>query len=717
MKVGTTSQAAQRLLLVLALLLGAPACKEPEGDYRIPWEVQGADGEWVRLKKRTEPLRGDFVVRATLPQVKGPAPALHLWNNRFLVSATLDGEALPRAFKSDGYFLLPVDHAGRLLEVRFRSRGWIRYSRWIGQVGPAFALWVPWAELELPVFGVGALMVLLGVVLFAAGALRRGTPSPYAWLGLYLAPLGIVFVGGTRFAELLLPYPEPWRLGTGVAVSVFPVGLALFVEAVFGDGPRRTLRKAALACGVVLAASLASDLGGLYLIETASLPAWVVLLFIVVQSSLRVRRAAKQGDKSARAFLVGLVVAILFGLPGILSLFGVLKYETFMAFAPLGQLVFAFGMGLAIEAQLQDSRRRLADASAELAARLEALEVRNREVQSLNAELRRQVAERSRELEKAFGGAFTPLPGSTNLATGDLFGGRFKIVRLLGVGGMGAVYEVTRLSDGKPLALKVMTGPADAQAARRFAREAEIAARVQHERLVSVLDVGVTDAGTMFLAMELVPGKSLESERARYGEAAWALPLLADVAEGLAVLHAAGVVHRDLKPANVLLETGPSGVTRARISDFGIARWSEAVGDVDALADTAAPVSVPHGAPHDSLTRSGMMMGTPVYMAPELARGAQRAKPPSDVFGFGVLAWEVLTRHRPFTGPPIFFVLAGKTLELPAEPLPAAGPAAELIRAALEVEPSRRPTAEALATALRQAAAQARSAASVKAAG
>jgi serine/threonine protein kinase len=251
------------------------------------------------------------------------------------------------------------------------------------------------------------------------------------------------------------------------------------------------------------------------------------------------------------------------------------------------------------------------------------------------------------------------------------------------------------------LALKVMTGQPDAQAARRFAREAEIAARVQHPRLVSVVDVGVTDSGAMFLAMELVEGRSLESERARFGEPAWGLPVLADVAEGLAELHRAGVVHRDLKPGNVLLDAGG----RAQITDFGIARWwSEHESDLDILGDTLAP-SGRAQKPRDVLTRSGVLIGTPIYIAPELAHGGQRAPPSSDVFSFGVMAWEVLTGQRPWPGPAIFLVLSGTPLVLPSGGLPISGPAAELLTASIDGDPLRRPSAEALARGLRQASA------------
>ena len=111
------------------------------------------------------------------------------------------------------------------------------------------------------------------------------------------------------------------------------------------------------------------------------------------------------------------------------------------------------------------------------------------------------------------------------------------IVRALGEGGMGAVYEVVRATDGETFALEVVTGGVSRAGAIRFAREAEIGARVRHPNLVSIVDVGLGDSGAPFLVMELVRGDALEERRDRFGDAAWAMPLLRQIARGLATLH------------------------------------------------------------------------------------------------------------------------------------------------------------------------------------
>ncbi|HEX3345996.1 MAG TPA: protein kinase, partial [Polyangiaceae bacterium] len=195
-----------------------------------------------------------------------------------------------------------------------------------------------------------------------------------------------------------------------------------------------------------------------------------------------------------------------------------------------------------------------------------------REVELLNEELRRQVAARSRQLADALARLGHAPKRAAELAPGDEVDGRYRVVRALGQGGAGKVYEVARVSDGQRLALKIVTAAADPLMLARAAREAQLASEVKHANVVSIVDVDVSTEGTLFLVMELVDGRSLREERARFGQPEWALPVLGQIARGLAAIHARGIVHRDLKPANVLL-AGPAGDTAAvvKIADFGIA--------------------------------------------------------------------------------------------------------------------------------------------------
>jgi serine/threonine-protein kinase len=288
-----------------------------------------------------------------------------------------------------------------------------------------------------------------------------------------------------------------------------------------------------------------------------------------------------------------------------------------------------------------------------------------------------------------------PLP-----APGDRFNRRYRVVRSLGEGGMGAVFEVERITDAQRLALKLVTGQVAGPSAARFAREAEIGARVHHPNLISIVDVGIAEGGAPFLVMELVRGGSLEERRARFGEIAWGLPILKQIALGLAVLHEAGVIHRDLKPANVLLDGDGEASPLAKISDFGISRFGRL--DDAAPADPGALTLEASTPKRQDLTGTDVLLGTPLYMAPEAIRGGRDLDAAADVFAFGLLAYEVLTGHRAFETPAVVVARTGRPLPKPA---PIAGTALgvgaqEAILACLEKDPKGRPTARRICEAL-----------------
>jgi hypothetical protein len=207
---------------------------------------------------------------------------------------------------------------------------------------------------------------------------------------------------------------------------------------------------------------------------------------------------------------------------------------------------------------------------------------------------------------------------STGPEVSEVIGGRYRLVRLLGVGGMGRVYEAEDARFGR-VAVKVLSA-CDAAAQARFAREAALLVDLPHPRIVRCLDYGLHGGPTPFFVTELLDGLSL-ADRLRAGPLplAEALRVLELACEPLAMLHQRGVVHRDLKPGNVFLPAGD--IERLVLLDFGLAR---------ALEDD------------DDLTFAGSAMGTPGYMAPELQRGS----PPdtrADVFALGCLLAECLT--------------------------------------------------------------------------
>jgi hypothetical protein len=303
--------------------------------------------------------------------------------------------------------------------------------------------------------------------------------------------------------------------------------------------------------------------------------------------------------------------------------------------------------------------------------------VRQRAAERSQLELQRQVAERSKELADALGKlAKQPRP----LDDAQVIDSRYRVLRRLGAGGMGSVHEVERISDGQRLALKTLRGRSDPETMARFAREAQIAAELSHPNLVPVIDVGISDGG-LFLVMPLVDGGSLEHARERFGDAKWARPLLAQIATGLVALHERGIVHRDLKPGNVLVTNGV-----ARIADFGLAALRTT--SETASIDDGLGATITGALGRAPLTRAGDVFGTPMYMAPELADGAREAGAASDLFAFGVIAYEMLTGRRPFAESPVV-----SKLERRAIAAPACDGIDPTIARCLALDPAARPTA------------------------
>ncbi|MFY9554071.1 MAG: protein kinase [Blastocatellia bacterium] len=212
--------------------------------------------------------------------------------------------------------------------------------------------------------------------------------------------------------------------------------------------------------------------------------------------------------------------------------------------------------------------------------------------------------------------------------------GKYRLERLIGTGGMGAVYQATDLRLDRNVAIKIMLGSifGDPVALRRFEREARTSARLNHSGIVAIYDYGSIGTEGAYLVMELVAGTTLRSELNRIGQidVATAAEYFDQILEALKVAHNAGIIHRDLKPENILISK-EQNKQHIRILDFGLAK----VKQVDATNST--------------LTVRGSIVGTFGYMSPEQLTGEETDER-SDIFSIGVMVVEALTGRRPFSG-------------------------------------------------------------------
>lgn len=485
------------------------------------------------------------------------------------------------------------------------------------------------------------LPLMLGVLLLVA-PLAKVRDRRALGLGGGLLALGVaVLARSSLLGELLGVSASRWSNVAAIAPAVVaPLVLVALRRGVEPVNARRLRTVAAAAAGAavllgvgaVVLPPMALGLAALLV----HLSAWLVTVWLV-------RAERELGGAGVSALVLGGSVhavswAVLLG-------FSAAGVQAPSSVVVLGALGLPGSFALWVHRRARGLRSELASARGE--------------AQVLSAELQHQVAQRARDLSVALTGALRPKTGEP-LPRGSVFAGRYVVQALLGQGGMGAVYRVSRVGDGRELALKILKGEINIQSGGRFAREAELAATLVHPNLVQVHDVGIEPgSGTLYLAMELVDGPSLASLRSRFGDQAWALPRLKQVVRSVAFLHREGVVHRDLKPENVFLTSGDL----AKLGDFGIAGLTD---DAQVMRGvSSAEASRFTGPKTEDLTHAGMLMGTPLYMAPELAAGVARPSPAADVYALGVMAHEMLTGKVPFTQPPLAAALSGRVVPVP----------------------------------------------------
>ena len=671
------------------------------------------------------------------------------------------------------------------------------------------------------VSAIGALAAALFVTFFYAVlfvSLRDTRRASYGWFALGAIcglPYPAFILGLTQ--PLLGVYEFPFMTVALILGSIAAMG---FSRAYVGaPSPSRAWFGVFFAAGV---AALIARNPFVSIVVMGPLVVAVTLASTIAQLAFIVRLRRETPKPPTMIYLIAFAwpATVLLGFPDMMAWLGQGEPTGGIRTACLGIMGISLYQAVALSREHLLSLKRADDLNVELGERVRLIQAKHREVELLNDELRRQIAARSRDLAEKLSRMeeeelLAPLQP---LEKGTIVENRYRVIKELGSGGMGTVYEVERLTDQKHLALKALEGGGDAQARARFAREAQIVANVNHPNVVSIVDVDVAKSGFIFLVMELVPsGTTLHDVRRRHRDIPWTLGVLAQVAEGIDAIHEAGIIHRDLKPGNILLSREgdgrrplvkitdfgisslapdgtrisamdraamvasssslpdpqealdpfaasssgppkslsgrPEGIPAVRISELEAGRKPERTPkpqpdsglvtsarpelllDLEYKPATATgldvsldgvtvevpkqvvqgpdgePVATPPrtpATPSTPLTETGLIFGTPQYMAQELTTGTKNATRSSDVFSLGIIAFEVLTGKRPFPEAPVSAKLGGRALPAtvpfrvmcPTLPQEVAG----LLDRSMSHDPRVRPTARELAVALREAA-------------
>jgi serine/threonine-protein kinase len=266
------------------------------------------------------------------------------------------------------------------------------------------------------------------------------------------------------------------------------------------------------------------------------------------------------------------------------------------------------------------------------------------------------------------------------LKTGDVLDQKYRIIRVIGEGGMGCVYEGEYTRIRRRVAIKALHPTANAaDIVTRFEREAQAGGRIQNEHIMEVLDIGTLVTGEPYIVMEFLDGTTLAQRLSTHGvlQPAEAARIAQQVLIGLDAAHKAGIVHRDLKPDNVFLLRQKHGIKDfVKLIDFGVSKFQAADG-----GDL-------------KVTRMGSLLGTPFYMSPEIARGRGEADARTDIYGLGVILFEALSGRLPFQGDNLnellFQIVEAETPDIRTHVPNLDGGLAEMILRAMARDPAQR---------------------------
>lgn len=250
----------------------------------------------------------------------------------------------------------------------------------------------------------------------------------------------------------------------------------------------------------------------------------------------------------------------------------------------------------------------------------------------------------------------TNLPQTDSMIGVTVDQGRYEIVKLIGEGGMGKVFQARQLSMNRMVALKILRAnmAADEHLLARFQQEALSVSRLRHPNTITIFDYGRTEAGQLFMAMELLGGRSLftlirEDERMALGRA---LHLFEQVVGAVAEAHKLGIVHRDLKPENIQIDEVAGDPDFAKVLDFGIAKIMHGGGEGEERLK--------------ALTMAGAIFGTPHYMSPEQVHGL-KIDHRTDIYSLGIILFELLTGEPPFDGSTPMAVMMAQASKTPPD--------------------------------------------------
>jgi serine/threonine-protein kinase len=264
---------------------------------------------------------------------------------------------------------------------------------------------------------------------------------------------------------------------------------------------------------------------------------------------------------------------------------------------------------------------------------------------------------------------------------GQIIDGKYRITRLLGTGGMGAVYEGENIRIRRKVAIKMLHASVSSQpeVVARFEREAQAAALVGSEHICEVLDLGELPDHTRYMVMEYLDGETLSSLIKRTGRLTYpqSIPILVQILDALGAAHAAGIIHRDLKPDNVFILPQRGGIQNfVKILDFGVSKFSQMGGEAM------------------NVTRAGAVVGTPYYMSPEQAKGSSAIDQRTDIYAIGVLLYQATTGQVPYQAETFNELLFKIVLEVAPPPqtyVPDLDPEfAAIIQRAMAREPEQR---------------------------